>query len=94
MYVVVVLKSSLVLKAVPIKFIKEFNPIGMANDAIDQSETHLVFFSKNFDESPNFDADLKTDFDEEQPGCYEARFLKFFGKNRNFPTILSALLFI
>lgn len=81
MYVVVVFQSSLVIKVIPIDFIKEYNPIEMVNNAVDQSRTHIVFYSKNFNEFPDFSLDIKTEFDDGVPGCYEVRFLKFFGKN-------------
>lgn len=80
MYCVVSFVNSLEIKPVPVKFIKDFSPITIGNDAIDQSIPYVVFHSKNYSETPNFSLDLRAVFDELVPGCYEAKILRFFRK--------------
>lgn len=81
MYSVVIFEENLEVKAIPIKFIKNFDPIRTANDAINQSDTHVVFYSENYDEQPKFNLGLRSKFDNRIQGCYNARILKFFGEN-------------
>lgn len=80
MYAVVIFENSLVIKTIPIKFIEGFDPISMANDAVNHSQTIIVFYSSNFNDSPDFDSELQDRVDEMVVGCYKARLLKFFGK--------------
>lgn len=79
MYCVVSFVDNLDVKALPIKFVKNFDPIAIGNYALDQSEIYTVFYSKNISECPNFSLDLHTKFKEMTPGCYQARILNFFG---------------
>lgn len=80
MYSVVVFECTFEVKSIPTKFIKGFDPVRLANDAIDQSQTHIVFFSKNFELDPDFSVSLKDEFDDMVPACYKARILKFFSE--------------
>lgn len=69
-YSVVVLEYSLEIKTIPLEFIRGFDPIRMANDDVDQSKTHIIFYLDNFNVIPNFDTELRRDFDGMVPGCY------------------------
>lgn len=84
MYCVVAFVNSLDIRPVPVKFIKDFDPITIGNEAIDQSVTYVVFHSKDYSENPCFSLDLQAVFDESVPGCYEAKMLRFFRKKLFF----------
>lgn len=81
MFSVVIFEESLEVKTIPIKFIKNFDPIRTANDAVNQSDTHVVFYSENYDEQPKFNLGLRSEFNNTIQGCYNARILKYFGEN-------------
>lgn len=80
MYCVVILEGSLEVKAIPVKFVKGFNPICTANDAVNQSKSYIVFYDQNHCADPDFKMDLSEQFNENGPACYKGRIWKFFSE--------------
>lgn len=79
MYCVTFFEKCSKVKAIPAKFIKGFNPIRMANDAIDQSEIHIVFYNRDHNLNPDFTIPILENFDDTVSACYKAKLWKFHG---------------
>lgn len=79
MYCVIFIENGLEVKAIPVKFIKGFDSIGFANDAIDQSKSHIVFYNTDHNMNPDFTIALLEKFDDTVSACYKAKLWKFYG---------------
>lgn len=64
---------------IPIKWIESFNTTSMANDGINQSMIHKIFYSKNQSEMADFKLPTNPLYFNER-GCYLARAHKLFGE--------------
>lgn len=64
MYCVVVLENDLEVKVIPVKFIKGFDPVRFANEAVDQAETHIIFYNRDDETIPDFKMALREKIDK------------------------------
>lgn len=82
MFAVITFETSREVKVIPIGWIKGFNLCATINDGINSAEKHVVFFSKNWQEQPNFFLPISDDSNNSNQSnkCYFARINKFFGE--------------
>lgn len=63
-------------------WINDYNNVKTLNNGVNTNQRHLVYFSTNFDSTPDFDhVRISSVFDETtQQGYYYARTKRYFGK--------------
>lgn len=69
---------------IPMKFIYSMHRWLAYNRRINRNQVYLVFYSANYDQSPQFFLPKRSTFDETMDACYYAKLLKCFGKCSNF----------
>lgn len=84
MYCVVRLKQSKIKLALPNNWIKGFNDVQTLNHGIKVHKKHIVFYSGNKYDEPDFNLNVVQTFHRHLPSLYEANMCKFFGKYRYF----------
>lgn len=79
MFAAVILKQSKEKIVVPMKWISGLDIVQIFNCGISHTKTHLIFYSKNRDDEPNFLAEKKDEFDEDGAFCYDGKVLHVWG---------------
>lgn len=80
MYVTVILLHSRVRVVIPVKYIFSLDIVQVYNRGISRNKDHIVYYSSDDSDEPNFRLPIKKEFDPFEPACYEARILNTFGK--------------
>lgn len=65
---------------VPFNFIKKLNFAKTFNNRINRNQNHLVYFSTDLEDSPDFDLPVSKKFLFNRKACYIGKLLKAFGK--------------
>lgn len=68
------------LVVIPMKFVYTLNRWQAYNRRINRNQTYLIFYSENYNQNPNWYADVRNVFVNTVEACYHANLLKCFGK--------------
>lgn len=79
MFAAVILKQSKEKIVVPLKQIAGLDIVQIFNCGISHTKIHLIFYSTDRDEEPNFSADKKEVFDDSGCFCYDGKVLHIWG---------------
>lgn len=80
MFATVILLESLERLVIPIKYVLSLDILQIYNRGISRTKKHIIYYSPDDDDEPNFQLAIKDDFEENVPACYKARILNVFGK--------------
>lgn len=82
MYFLLSLKDSCIKKIVPSKWIKDLEVTKFLNYGLfyQRHKIYTTFYSKNVQEEPDFQLEVRSYFCDNKSGCYEAFIIKSFGK--------------
>lgn len=79
MFATVILTASHVRLVIPLKYILSLDIVQIYNRGISRTKDHIIYFSSDHTEEPNFRLPLKIEFDANVPACYWAKILNIFG---------------
>lgn len=79
-FAAVILKNSKMKVVVPLKWIGNLDLLQILNIGVRPTKDHLIFYSKNRNDEPNFAAEVKENFDEDGAFCYDGKVLHIWGK--------------
>lgn len=79
MFATVILTASHVRLVIPLKHILSLDIVQIYNRGNSRTKNHIIYFSPDDSEEPNFRLPLRTEFDQNIPACYWAKVLNIFG---------------
>lgn len=82
LWIAVYLIDSSKVVVIPIKFIYNLSLSKSFNNRINRNQPHLIFWSANHQDQPNFHLTISKAFDQNDEACYYANLLKAFGKKK------------
>lgn len=80
MFVTVILVDSLERLVIPVKYILSLDIVQIYNRGISRTKKHIIYFSNDDTDEPNFHLPIRSEFDANRPACYYANILNVFGK--------------
>lgn len=81
MHIVVCLEDSVENVVIPVKWLQKVDLVDTANNAVNQLKSAVVFYCNDSSRQPDFSLPIKRGFQPDEPSCYKARIVKFYGKN-------------
>lgn len=82
--VAVYLIGSSKIIVIPAKFIYKLSLSKTFNYRVNRNQPHLIFWSEDFQDQPNFQLPIAATFNHDHEGCYRAHLLKAFGKKISY----------
>lgn len=81
-FAAVILKNSRKKLVVPIKWVGNLDLLQILNIGLSHTKDHVIFYSKNRSDEPNFAAEVKEHFDEDadEAFCYDGKVLHIWGE--------------
>lgn len=79
MYVTAILIHSRNRVVIPVKYIFSIDIVQIYNRGMSRNKDHIIYYSNDDSDEPNFRLPIKSEFDPIVPACYKARVLNIFG---------------
>lgn len=80
MFATVILVGSLERLVIPLKYILSLDIVQVYNRGISRTKKHIIYYSSDDTDEPNFHLPIQDEFNANEPACYYAHILNVFGK--------------
>lgn len=80
MFATIILAESHERLVIPLKYILSLDVVQIYNRGISRTKKHIIYYSNDDSDEPNFRLPIRSDFNDNEPACYYAHILNVFGK--------------